>query len=227
MKIAIDVPVQKVIEMKRKGMSNQDIIRSLQTQGFSSQQISEAMSQSDVKSGVEGRATIESEMEVPEPSSEYDESAAPSGMQESLLRSDEPEVPAYEEESSTPSYQPRAINAPSMNRIESDQVQALVESIIDEKWQEIVSNIGDISIWKSKMEDDVESLKQEVLRTNHRLETLQTAVLKKVEDYSQSISEFGSDVKAMEKVFEKIMSPLTTNVRELSKITEEFKKKKK
>jgi len=107
-----------------------------------------------------------------------------------------------------------------------EDVQAIVEEIIDEKWKEVMSSIGDITAWKTRMENDSEAMKQEIIRLSERFDKLQVAVIGKVEDYNKSIKDMGSELKAMEKVFEKILEPLTTNIKELNKITEKLKKKK-
>ena len=52
------VPTELVIQMRQQGMSNDQIIQNLQTQGYSSSQIFDAMSQADIRGAVEaGPAT--------------------------------------------------------------------------------------------------------------------------------------------------------------------------
>ncbi len=109
----------------------------------------------------------------------------------------------------------------------TEDFQELAESIINEKWEELVSSVGNITLWKEKVQTDISSIKQEILRLEGRFENLQKAVLGRVEEYHSKISDVGSDIKALEQVFEKILQPLTTNIKELGKITEDLKKKKK
>ena len=70
------------------------------------------------------------------------------------------------------------------------------------------------------------SIKQELLRVEERFEQLQTAVLGRVKDYDEGIRGVHTEMKALEKVFEKILEPLTSNIKDLEKITEALKKSK-
>ncbi|MBU2640105.1 MAG: hypothetical protein KKG75_05385, partial [Nanoarchaeota archaeon] len=60
--------------------------------------------------------------------------------------------------------------------------------------------------------------------TRNQLENLQTAMIGKVETYNKSVTSMGAEMKALSKVMEKIMMPLSMNIKELSRITEKFKK---
>ncbi|MEK6916385.1 MAG: hypothetical protein AABW92_01450, partial [Nanoarchaeota archaeon] len=47
-------PMNDILEMKQRGISNNEIIQNLQRQGYSNTQIFDAMSQADTKMAVEG-----------------------------------------------------------------------------------------------------------------------------------------------------------------------------
>ena len=91
---------------------------------------------------------------------------------------------------------------------------------------ELRDSIGDIEIWKSNINDELTSIKQEILRLSGRLDNLQKAVLGKVNEYNQNISDVGVEIKALERVMQNILQPLTSNIRELSKVTEDIKRGK-
>ena len=55
------------------------------------------------------------------------------------------------------------------------------------------------------------------------MENLQNSVLGKVKDYDQGMKDVQSEMKALEKVFEKILEPLVANIKELDKITKDLK----
>lgn len=119
-----------------------------------------------------------------------------------------------------PEYPP----APSVERIRKEEVEALIEQIIEEKWDALTVNIGDISMWKERVRTEIISIKQELLRLEHRFEEVNKAVLGKVSEYDKSVKRVGTDVKAIEKVLQKILQPLTTNIKELQRITTRLKK---
>ena len=109
----------------------------------------------------------------------------------------------------------------------TEEIQEIAESIIDEKWQEFTTRLGDFNLWKDRIENEIVAIKQEIIRTQANFNNLQRAALGKVSEYSENISNLSSEMKALEQVFEKIMQPLTTNVKELGKITEKLKEKTK
>ena len=106
----------------------------------------------------------------------------------------------------------------------TEQIQEIAESIIEEKWQEFMSQMGDFDIWRDRVNREIGSVKQELIRTQDRFNNLQKAVLGKVSDYNENILDLGTEMKALEKVFEKILDPLTTNIKELERITNKLKK---
>ena len=109
----------------------------------------------------------------------------------------------------------------------SERLHEVAEAIIDERWSDFISKIGNLSVWQEKVNMNISSIKQEVVRIQDRFENLQKAVIGKVAEYDQGISSVHSEMKSLEKVFERILEPLVSNVKELSKITEELKKIKK
>ena len=107
-----------------------------------------------------------------------------------------------------------------------EQIEEISEAIVSERIQEFSSSIGDITVWKEQTVSEINAIKQEVIRLRNQLENLQTATIGKVETYNKSITSMSAEMKALSKVMEKILQPLTMNVKELSKITEKFKKVK-
>ena len=106
-----------------------------------------------------------------------------------------------------------------------DEIEELIESVVDEKWRDFIGDFGNIGIWKEKVRQEVGSIKQELIRLENRFENLQKAILNKVRSYDENIIEVGSNIKALEKVFSKILDPLTSNIKDLDKITKELKKR--
>ena len=222
-------PTEDIINLKNQGKSNEEIIGDLSQKGFNNQQISEGINQADIKLGVEGKVPAEN-----------NENAAPpeEGMQASVLPGESmgSEIPipvpppvtaiATEEDPqfAQPTFQKLETNSPQPS-MDIESVQEIVESIIDERWQEVVASVGDISIWKSRVEDDVVSIKQEILRLNDKLNKLHLSIIGKVDEYQKGITKVSSEMEALEKVFSKIMEPLTTNIKELQRITQKIKKK--
>lgn len=221
-------PIEEVINLRSQGKSNFEIVRALAQRGFNNQQIYEAINQADIKGGVEGI--------IPPADAE-----APEGMRPSVLTpgAGEEEIPIpvpspYEEEKAAPArvgapeiQQPAAqvfMPGTTQPTMDVESMQEIVESVIDERWQEVVASVGDIALWRSRVEDDISSIKQEVLRIEDRFSRLQASIIGKVDEYQKSISQVSNEMVALEKVFGKIMEPLTSNIKELQRLTQNLKK---
>lgn len=127
--------------------------------------------------------------------------------------------------SMTPSAElPQMPTAPSMSY---DEMQTIVEEIIEEKWKEMLTSMGDLTTWKVQVEDDLEAAKQEILRIQSRFDTMQAAMIGKIGEYESSMKDLSVEMKALEQVMQKILEPLTSNIKELGRITEDLRNRKK
>ena len=162
----------------------------------------------DIKAGVSGMITDPEQTddlaEAPEAGAETEEYA---------------QAPPPEESTSSPQQQDYAQAPPP----DIDKIHEIAEGIINERWEEFVAHIGDLAVWKERTETSILSIKQEIIRINQRFENLQTAVLGKVTEYDADIKDVHTEMKALEKVFEKITEPLVVNIKELGRITKELK----
>ena len=106
-------------------------------------------------------------------------------------------------------------------------MEEIAEGIIDEKWEELMKSVDKIITWKDKADRKLERMEQKVTDLKERFETLHTGVLGKIEEYDKGIKTVGSDIKAMESVFKKIIPSFTENVGKLSRLTTKMGKEKK
>ncbi len=201
--------------MKERGMDNSRIIDELKNKGHSSQDIYTALDQTGQDPA--------SDLEPPSPNMKSMPSSVPmegfdneqqwgnesSGIEDSMMG---PPM------SSAPQQIPQRQNV--------EQIEEIAEAIVDERIQEFSSNIGDINMWKERVNSEISAIKQEVIRLRNHVENLQTTMIGKVEGYNKSIQSMSIEMKALSSVMEKIMQPLTMNVKELSRITETFKRAK-
>jgi DNA-directed RNA polymerase beta' subunit len=102
-------------------------------------------------------------------------------------------------------------------------IEEYVETIIDEKWTELEKDIQKIIDWKNRSEQRVNDLANQVADLKERFEKLQDTLLGKVGEYDRTMQDVGADLKAMERVFSKVLPHFTENVKQLSEITEKLK----
>jgi len=209
--------------LKQQNYSKDQIIEELSRQGYSLQQISDAMNQADIKTEVgappeQNQDLAMQLMEAPSPEQLGQEQQ----MQQPIVDTSQYEYGQPQMQQPTPQMPQQ----PPIRGME-EQIQEVTEAIIDEKWQQLTKNIGDMNLWKEGIQTEVESVKQEILRTEQRIEKLEQTIIGKVTEYQKALTEVNTEMQALGKVFEKILEPLTSNIKELARITKELKEKKK
>lgn len=197
---ASGTPTDLVVQMRRQGMSNNQIIQNLQRMGYKSHSIFDAMNQADIKEGVEGAELEPLPQGIENPVQGY-------GYQPQFQPSQFPQTP---QQSDSTTY----------------KIEELAEAIIDEKWEELVKNLDKVSEWKTETENRISSMEQELKDLKEQFKDLHSGVLGKVKEYDQNITNVGAQLQAMEKMFQKITPVFTQNINELSRITEKLKKGK-
>lgn len=184
-----DIPVDKVIAMRQQGISNSQIVQTLQKDGYRSDQVFDAMNQADIKGSVGP--------------------VQPTPFEPSQIEN--PMPPLQQPQSQTDT---------------KERIEELAEVIIDEKWNELVKDINKMIEWKEKIESKTDAMEQKITDLANNLDSLNKSILQRVNQYDKNITNVGTDLKAMEQVFSKILPKFTENVNELSRITQSAKKKK-
>ena len=189
-----NTPTEAVSQMQQQGLSNNQIIQELQRQGYNSQQIFDAMNQAQPGN-------------------------VPAGPVEGPSLQPEMSFPAQTEDSIQPQMPNMEVSGDSRDKIEE-----MAEAIIDEKWEELVKSINKIIEWKEKMEGTINKIEQELKDSKDTYNQLHSAIVGKINEYDQNIVNVGTQVKAMEKVFEKVLPTFTENITELKRIVKNSKK---
>lgn len=203
----------------------------MQQQGYSAQQTSEAINQADIKN-VAGPSGNYSNYNQSYPSPMGSEGMQPSAMgaTPAPITAPAPESPTaetyYPPEQGGYATQPYG-GGYGYDRGMEDAMEEIAESVVDERWQKMQDEMGDLPSWKVKVSDDLSSLKEDMMRVESRFDNLEKAIISKTAEYTEGLEDVSADVKALEKVLRNIIEPLTNNIRELSKIVEELKKRKK
>ncbi len=186
-------PVDQVIMMKQQGYAHNQIVQALQSQGYNTQQVYDAINQASMNASTMPQA------EMPQP-----------------------EVMEYHPPMDTSQYAPP--NYQQQDYGASDErIQEIAEAIIDEKWEELAKEIKKVVEWKEKSEDRIAKLEQQMIDLRLSIDSLTKSIIQKISAYDQSIVDVGVEIKAMEKVFQKVLPSLTENVNKLDRMTKDYK----
>lgn len=197
-----DLPVDQVKALRARGLDNTQIVQALQRNGYSSTQIFDALNQADLVSGAP-------------PPQDPNPSNIPGAP-----------PPPGPELAQTPEAVQNYSDTGGVG-VTSEEIEELVESIIDEKWDELVKDINKIVEWKNEIEMKVNKLEQRFDSLKEEFDKLHQAIIGKIGEYDKNILEVGAEIRAMEKVFSKVLPVFTENINELSRITQAMKKKTK
>lgn len=116
----------------------------------------------------------------------------------------------------------RDTGMPSMRAGHPDTEQ-LVEQIIEEKWRDLQKDLAKTTEWRDSMGSRMDKLEQSVQDLKQDLEGLHKAIVSRVGEYDKTLMDVGTEIKAMEKVFQQVLPELTGNIQELSRITKNVK----
>lgn len=204
-----NLPIDQVKSMKAQGMGSSQIIEALQRDGFSSTSIFEAMNQAEMASADQ----------LPKPGGQqdtsFDSGSFPQQGGDFLGQPSPPKMSGGE------MPLPQSHSGGYTGDVSTEE---LVEAIIDEKWSELVKDIRKIIEWKTAANNKILSLEQHFNDLKQEFDKIHTAILSKIDDYDRNITNVGAEVRAMEKVFSKVLPVFTENVSELSRISRDLKK---
>jgi len=117
-----------------------------------------------------------------------------------------------------PSYQG------DMNNV-YERMEEIAENLIDEKWDDLIAEVKKIIDWKNKVEEKQSKLQFEVDKLKDDFKMLHEAVVGKLEDYDTRMRDVGTEMKAVGKVFKDVIPTFVDNVKELSAMKEDLKKR--
>lgn len=195
-----ETPINEIIDMRGRGMTNDQIISKLKTEGFNFSQIQNAMSQAEVKSSaVPGPAIPLPEIKLP---GELKLPEGPKPLEESELSKPEP------------------VQASGGK----DNIERLLEQIIEEKWKGVTNKLDAIENWKAGIDAKMEVIDKGIASLNNRIDKVQSSAASKVDEYDRTMQDVQTEMKALEKIMGKLIPSMTDTIKELREIAEETKR---
>lgn len=213
-------PTDRVFQLKQQGASNDQIIQSLKSEGYNSSSIYDAISQAEIRGAVgPGAGAI--------PDAEQDSQFNDQYQEQPMPPAEEPFMPSQQQNFN---QQPNDFQRPFQQRAQQfdagagiERIEETVESIIDEKWEELMKSVDKIIAWKEAAETKMTKLEQQMNDLKDNFEQLHSGVLAKIGEYDKGIRDVGADIKAMDAVFKKVLPTFTDNINELSRLTKKMK----
>ena len=185
---------EQVAQLRQQGYADDQIVQWLQGQGYTPDQINDAMAQDMPTAG-------------PLPSQDFDMQPPAQPMQrQQPMQVQQPPAYSYPQQQASP---------------DKDRIEEVAEAIIDEKWNKLIQDINKVIEWKEKAETRLLKMEQEVKDVKESFDALHKGVLGKIGEYDQNLANVGVEIKAMEKVFQKVLPTFTENVNKLERFTKD------
>ncbi|MEM5870222.1 MAG: hypothetical protein QXR09_03615 [Candidatus Aenigmatarchaeota archaeon] len=197
------IPVDRVRELSSRGFSEVDIIDILRKEGYSADEIDEALTQA-LKMGVAGISPpVETEVSLPK-------------LEELQPKKTVPEVP---ETSLPPEYYASSAYAETAYPTEE-----YLEFLIKEKTADLDEKIREFVVRYSELEKRVAELNNQLNELVKTRTTSEQLILAKLEEVKNLLSDFETRISGLEKAFKDALPALIESVRALSDLVHKVKK---
>jgi len=209
-----DVPVQAVLSMKQRNMSNDQVIEQLKSQGYSLQSIKDALTQADVKQS----AITPAPPAPPAPKAGPELPPLPGEAPTPAL----PAQPAISPVRGEPELAP-ATGLPSLPEapkagFKVEEMERILEEIVDERWSDVTSKFSDLETARAKQETRIDELSKRVSELSSRLDEISSVVMGKVDEYKKTMEDVDVEIKALEKVMQKLVPSMAEQVKDLKEV---------
>lgn len=212
------IPTQKVIELKKQKLLDSQIIQMLEQEGYQPSQILEALNQAKLKNQLNG--SIDNIVNSDQPQSTPNTNIAPEQQEQIPMQPQDLNQQDYNNDVNT-TNQYDDLNMPAGT---TEILQEIAEKIVEEKWHQLYDEVMQIFNWKTKVEAKINEMDSKINSLNQSIQTLQGSIFGKLKDYDENIQEFGTEIKAIDKVFKQFVPNLKTTITDLNKAASKFKK---
>ena len=118
---------------------------------------------------------------------------------------------------STPSISPL--------RTTTAEIEEIAEAIIAERWQKVSRDFDEIKRTQEDISSTISGMQERISSVEKKMDMVIQEVLGKVEEYGKGISDVGTELKAMQKVFGTVLPSFTENIKELQELVGTAKEK--
>lgn len=183
--------IEQIIEMQDQGIPDEQMITSLQEQGVSPKEITDAINQAQIKRAVSSGAA-EYPQEFP---NEYPPQPGDAQMQQQEYYPEQ----SYQENQSYPENQGYYPGG------ETETIIELAEQVFIEKIKDIQNKVDINSEFKTLSELKLHNLEERLARLESIIDKLQISILEKVGSYGKSLENTQKEMEMMQDSFRKVI----------------------
>jgi|WetSurMetagenome_2_1015567.scaffolds.fasta_scaffold74208_1 hypothetical protein len=195
--------LEQVIQMRKQGISDNEIITELTRQKVSPREINEALKQAQIKNAVSDLEDADMQ-----PSQDFDSAPAPQqDYAPSPQRDYVPQEVGYSSQEYAPSEQPTAgYETYTGGGIDTDTIIEIAQQIFLENVKKIQSQVEDNSNANSLLQSKIDDFSERLKKIESTIDKLQLAILERVGSYGQNIDGIRKEMSMMQDSFSKMIS---------------------
>jgi tetrahydromethanopterin S-methyltransferase subunit G len=106
-----------------------------------------------------------------------------------------------------------------------EEIEEVAEAVVSEKWQKFSKEVEDMKHAQDDISSSIGGMQERMNNLEKKMDMVIREVLGKVDEYGKSISDVGTELKAMQKVFGTMVPAMTENVKELQELVGTAKEK--
>jgi DNA-binding transcriptional MerR regulator len=184
--------LDSIIQMKRQGIPDNEIISQLREQGFSPKEINDALRHSEIKDAV---------------SRENPEDTAPAPGEEDVYTPQQENYPPAQEQT-TQEYYPQenyySQGQPSAG-LNSDTIVEISEQVFQEQSKKMKKSVDELNEFKSLSQARIENALDRIKRIEAVIDKLQISILEKIGTYGSNIEGIKKEMSMMQDSFGKMV----------------------
>ncbi len=213
--------LEQVMQMKEKGIPENEILGTLQEKGVAPKAIQDALSQAQIKQAVSEKEDSENGPPVPKPPVPSPYVPKTKEISEEEIYVPKPqETPKQESYPQYPPEQPQQFyqqeNYGSYPEIEEDNTNTLIEiseQVFSEKIQKIQKQVENFNEFKALAQIKIESSEKRLQRMENMIDKLQISILEKIGSYGENLGNIKKEMSMMQDSFTKMINPLADKIK--------------
>jgi len=99
-----------------------------------------------------------------------------------------------------------------------EQIEEVAEAVVEEKWKSLLEKLDALTEWKDDAQTKLTTLEQDIKNLQTNFDSLHKGILGKISEYDKNLTDVGTSIKAMDKVFKEVLPSFTENVNKLDRI---------
>ncbi len=197
--------LEQITQMKKQGLSDEDIVNNLQEQGISPREINDALNQSQIKNAVNNEGEdYEMAPQGANPPIPTQGNYVPKTQE---VSEQEAYAPQSQQEYSQPEqYYQDSNNYPATEGSSSDLIIEISEQVFSEKIKKIQKQTDDMNEFKTLAQTKIENMEDRLKRIETSIDKLQMAILEKIGSYGENINSIKKEMSMMQDSFGKVVN---------------------